>query len=319
MNCLCCGKTIKESDASDKGWHVSCIRRFFHTKELPEINITREELETLANAAVQQGLTVPGVQKKLSLHLSKEGTARLTIIDHPTGYILKPQTEDFEHLPEAEDLVMRMADIAGIVTVPHALIRIAAQDNSYAYITKRVDRDISVSSFHMYAMEDFCQLAGRMTADKYRGSYELCARILRRYSSRPGLDLAELFYRILFMFISGNSDMHLKNFSLIESAPGSREYTLSPAYDLLPVNLVMPEDSEELALTLNGKKRKLHKNDFLKYAESCGIAPYTAIRMTEKILALRSSFLQACRESYLPSDMIDGMIHLMEERMKRLG
>ena len=318
MNCLCCGKPIKTSDDSDHGWHISCIRRFFHTKELPEIDITKEELETLANNAVQKGLTVPGVQKKLSLYLSKEGSARLTIIDHPTGYILKPQTDDFEHLPEAENLVMQMAEIAGIATVPHALIQIEAQDNVYAYITRRIDREIKSSAFHMYAMEDFCQLANRLTNDKYRGSYELCAKIIKRYSTRPGLDITELYYRILFLFISGNSDMHLKNFSLIESAPGSRVYALSPAYDLLPVNLVMPEDPEELALTLNGKKRNLRKNDFLKFANTCGITDITAKRLMEKITSFQKSFLQACQDSLLPSDMKDSMMQLVNMRMNRL-
>ena len=319
MICLCCGKTIKESEPSDHGWHRSCIRRFFHTKELPSIEITKEELENLANNAVQKGFTVPGVQKKLSLHLSIDGSARLTIIDYPTGYILKPQTEDFEHLPEAEDLVMRMAEIAGIATVPHALMRITVQDNAYAYITKRIDREIKNTAVRIYAMEDFCQLANRMTSDKYRGSYELCARLITRYSTRPGLDITELYYRILFLFVSGNSDMHLKNFSLIENAPGSRIYALSPAYDLLPVNLVMPEDPEELALTLNGKKRNLHKNDFLSFAASCGISELTAKRMMDKILSFREPFFQACKNSYLPSDMIEGMIRLIEDRMERLG
>ena len=318
MNCLCCGKPIKSSDTSDQGWHTSCIRRFFHTKELPSIEITKEELEKLANSAVQKGLTVPGVQKKLSLHLSREGSARLTIIDHPTGYILKPQTEDFENLPEAENLVMHMAEIAGIATVPHALIQITAQDNSYAYITKRIDREITHNAFHMYAMEDFCQLANRMTSDKYRGSYELCAKIIKRHSTRPGLDITELYYRILFLFISGNSDMHLKNFSLIENAPGSRIFALSPAYDLLPVNLVMPEDPEELALTINGKKRNLGRNDFLKFANACGISDITAQRMIEKITSFLYPFLQACRDSCLPTDMIDRMMQLIEKRVARL-
>ena len=319
MNCLCCGKIIKETDASDHGWHISCIRRFFNTKELPQIDISKEQLEILANDAVRHGLTVPGVQKKLSLHLSKEGSARLTIVDYPAGYILKPQTEDFEHLPEAEDLVMRMADIAGIATVPHALIRIPAQNNDYAYITRRVDRDIKGPNCHMYAMEDFCQLSRRMTNDKYRGSYELCSKIIKKYSSRPLLDLTELYYRILFLFITGNSDMHLKNFSLIENAPGARKYFLSPAYDMLPVNLVMPEDKEELALTLNGKNRNLRRNDFLKFAESNGIQATTAKRMINKLLSFRESYLQACRDSFLPEDMIEGMIQLMESRIERLA
>jgi serine/threonine-protein kinase HipA len=112
--------------------------------------------------------------------------------------------------------------------------------------------------------------------------------------------------------------MHLKNFSLIENTPGSREYTLSPAYDLLPVNLVMPEDSEELALTLNGKKRNLRRNDFLKFAEGCGVSPVTAKKLMDKILSYRNSFMQACHDSYLPDNTIEGMISLIKNRMERL-
>lgn len=126
-------------------------------------------------------------------------------------------------MPEFENFAMVAAKIAGIKTVPNALI---INDNKYAYITKRVDRNIKTSKdAKLYAMEDFCQLAERLTADKYKGSYEQCGRIIKRYSSRPGLDLSELFIRILFSFIIGNSNMHLKNFSLIESAAGSREYS----------------------------------------------------------------------------------------------
>ena len=68
MNCLCCGKIIKETDASDHGWHISCIRRFFNTKELPQIDVSKEQLEILANDAVRHGLTVPGVQKTVQSH-----------------------------------------------------------------------------------------------------------------------------------------------------------------------------------------------------------------------------------------------------------
>ena len=145
---------------------------------------------------------------------------------------------------------MRLAEIMGIQTVPHALIKM---NDEYAYITKRIDREISEKETKLYAMEDFCQLSYRLTQDKYKGSYEQCGRIIKKCSATPGLDLSELFLRVVGSFVMGNSDMHLKNFSLKETEPGSRNFQLSKAYDMLPVNVIMPEDKEQLALTINGK------------------------------------------------------------------
>lgn len=212
MKCLCCGKTINQNAAESEKkwqWHKKCVVNFFHTKEMPVLDITKEQLEFLVNETVNEGLTVPGVQKKLSLHLSSDIDARLTIVDYPTGYILKPQTEEFENMPEFEDLAMRLAEIMGIQTVPHALIKM---NGEYAYITKRIDREITEKEIKLYAMEDFCQLSCRLTQDKYKGSYEQCGRIIKKYSTTPGLDMSELFLRVLGSFVMGNSDMHLKNF-----------------------------------------------------------------------------------------------------------
>jgi len=103
----------------------------------------------------------------------------------------------------------------------------------------------------------------RLTQDKYKGSYERCSKIIRKYSSRTMLDMTELFIRLVFSFLVGNSDMHLKKFSLIETAGDNGQYVLSPAYDLLPVNVIMPEDKEQFALTMNGKKTNIQKKDFL--------------------------------------------------------
>ena len=214
MNCLCCGKPLR-TENTDSGWHKSCIKRFFGTAELPEIAIDEAAFEALATESINKGYTVPGVQKKLSLHLFSEGdTPRLALVNCPTGYILKPQVLEFEALPQAEQLVMCMADAAGISTVPHALIM---GKDSLAYITKRVDRIFTKNKMQMLAMEDFCQLDLRLTQDKYKGSYERCAKIIERYSSRKGLDITELYLRLVFSFLVGNSDMHLKNFSLIET------------------------------------------------------------------------------------------------------
>jgi len=310
MKCLCCGKTLKTENES--GWHKSCIKKFFGTTKIPKIEVDDSILETLATMSVNKGYTVPGVQKKLSLHLlSKGGSPRLTLVDYPTGYILKPQVEQFEALPESEHLVMCMADAVGIATVPHALIQ---NENTYSYITKRIDRVLYKNSIQKLAMEDFCQLDNRLTQDKYRGSYERCAKIIKRFSERSKLDLSELFIRIVFFYITGNSDMHLKNFSLIETAVGSTQYVLSAAYDLLPVKVNMPEDKEDFALAMNGKKTNIRKKDFLVFAENIGIKKETAQKMITNLVDQKDTLQSMCMESLLPDHLKKSFSEMIEKR-----
>lgn len=314
MNCLCCGKPLRTPD--ETGWHKACIKRFFGTTKLPEIEIDDKTLNLLATETTNKGFTVPGVQKKLSLHLvSDRRKPRLTLVNYPTGYILKPQVAEFEALPESEQLIMTMADMAGISTVPHALIKGNA---GLAYITKRVDRNLTDDKIEMLAMEDFCQLDLRLTEDKYRGSYERCAKIIKQYSSRVGVDMAEFYIRLVFCFIVGNSDMHLKNFSLIETAEGSGEYVLSPAYDLLPVNANMPADKEQFALAMNGKKMNIRKGDFLKFADTCGIARQTAEKLIENLVKLTPKWFAMCENSLLPDELKDRLKKIIIERTEVL-
>ena len=314
MNCFCCGKPLKTEN--DNGWHKACIKRFFGTVDIPEIKIDEKALESLAAQSTSKGLTVPGVQKKLSLHLSTENhNPRLTLVNYPTGYILKPQVREFECLPEAEQLVMTMADATGISTVPHALIK---SGENLAYITKRIDRVFEKTDIKMLAMEDFCQLDLRVTADKYKGSYERCAKVIGRYSSQIGLDMAELFMRLVFSFVVGNSDMHLKNFSLIETGEASNTFVLSPAYDLLPVNVIMPEDTEEFALALNGKKTHIRKKDFFVFAKGCGISKASAEKMIAKIVSMKPKYIDMCNGSLLPDHLKERFAQLIEQRCRVL-
>ena len=310
MNCYCCGKPMKTDN--EYHWHLSCIKRFFGTTVIPEINIDNLALERLAVETTTKGFTVPGVQKKLSLHLLSEGkTPRLTLVNYPTGYILKPQVDEYEALPEAEQLVMCMAEATGISTVPHALVQ-GTED--LAYITKRVDRIFDKTGTTMLAMEDFCQLDLRLTQDKYKGSYERCIKVIKKYSSQSMLDLTELYLRLIFCYVVGNSDMHLKNFSMIETEEGSGHYILSPAYDLLPVNIIIPEDKEEFALPMNGKKMHLRKKDFLVFADECGIGRAAAEKMISKVVSMKDDYSEMCRKSLMPDHMKECLDNLITER-----
>lgn len=319
MNCLCCGKPLLPSQAQKSGWHGSCIKRFFGTSSLPLLDITDGQLLLIAEQAVRAGLTVPGVQRKMSLHLTgrKESAGkepRLTLVGYPAGYILKPCSSEYPQLPEAEYLVMQLASLWKITTVPFALIMLA--DGKRAYITKRIDRtDVSGSTHHI-PMEDFCQLSLRLTEDKYKGSYEQCGKIIDACSGMPLLDKTEFFNRLLFCFVTGNSDMHLKNFSLIHYPQHS--WQLSPAYDLLPVQIVNPADVEETALTLNGKKKKITKADFLACAGSLGIAEKVAERLIVLTIRTAQQLPPLIAAGMLSDELQERMISLVVDRVERL-
>ena len=316
MKCLCCNKEILDSASPNEletRWHKKCVKTFFGTSSFPEIDISTKALTLLTNEITNKGYTVPGVQEKLSLHLSKDGgKARLTIVNYPMGYILKPQIEEYECLPEAEFLIMQMAKTTGIKTVPFALLKI---DDQFAYITKRVDRVKSGKKIERFAMEDFCQLDGRLTEDKYKGSYERCAKIINKYSSREAFDLSELFLRIVFCFVVGNSDMHLKNFSLIETAEESGLYVLAPAYDLLPVNIILTGDKNQFGLALNGKLSNAHRKDFLKFATTVGLNEVVATKIIESVSKQEDKYLSMCDESFITDTQKQNLKTLISERV----
>lgn len=251
--CLYCYKHLEDNDID---FHQNCSKKIFGESTPPLINYSLEDIDSLALEVINSKITLTGVQPKISLQIKSEKGEpnRFTIIGVLGNYILKPQSSKYESLPENEDLSMHLAEIAKIKTVPHTLIRLS--DNSLAYITKRIDRD---KKGNKIAMEDMCQLTNRLTEYKYKGSYEQIAKIILKYSANPILDIISFFEIILFSYLIGNSDMHLKNFSLFNQ---KGKHELSPAYDLLSTKMVIPKDLENLALNLNGKKNNLKRQDF---------------------------------------------------------
>jgi serine/threonine-protein kinase HipA len=319
VTCLCCGKELLPSQAQENRWHASCIKKFFGTSSLPLLAVTDGQLLLIAEETVRAGLTIPGVQRKMSLHLtgrkeSADEKPRLTLVGCPAGYILKPGSSEYPQLPEAEHFVMQLASLWKIPTVPFALITLA--DGSRAYITKRIDRAVVEGVTHRIPMEDFCQLSLRLTEDKYKGSYEQCGKIIDGCSAMPLLDKTEFFNRLLFCFVTGNSDMHLKNFSFIRYP--RRSWQLSPAYDLLPVQIVNPADDEETALTLNGKKKRIIKADFLACAAHLGIAEKVAERLVELTVKTAEQLPRVITAGMLSDELQQRMTALVTGRVERL-
>lgn len=254
---------------------------------------------------------MPGVQRKMSLHLDREHRPyRLTLVGYPAGYILKPPSREYPELPESEHAVMSLADAAGIRTVPHGLVYLASGER--AYITRRIDRDGDTR----VPMEDLCQLSERLTEDKYRSSCEQCGKTIHRYSDRPGLDVTDYFYLLLFCFVTGNADMHLKNVSLVRKEFSG--WILSPAYDLLPTNLLVPDDRDESALTLNGKRSRLRYGDFLACGRTLGLIDKVINRLTGKIVERCARFPDVIGASFLSRERREQLLSLVNERVARL-
>lgn len=305
--CLYCYKELNEEGCL----HPSCSVRFFGTPEPPVLNYTMDEMAELAEQAVESSITIPGVQPKLSLGFIREvlqdgSKGRLTVMGALGGnYILKPQNELFPQMPENEHLTMRMAELCGIVVVPSSLIRLKSGELSY--ITKRIDRTETGEKIHMLDMFQILE-----AFDKYRSSVEKVGKAVAEHSSNTLLDLLRLFEIVIFSYITGNNDMHLKNFSLILN---NEEWVLSPAYDLLNVNLHIPEDTEEMALTIGGKKRRLTKSDFINLGLSLQLTEKQIINTFKRLIKAERKMRQEIKSSFLSPDNQMKYIELLEARL----
>ncbi len=304
--CLYCHKELK---AHEIDFHAHCSRTFFGDSVPPTLNYSHDEMDSLAAAIIQSQTTLTGVQPKISLHLNQhEGSKRLTVVGLWGGYIFKPQTELYPHLPELEDVTMHLAEESKLAVVPHSLIRL--RDGELGYITRRIDRKADGKKI---AMEDMCQLTERPTEYKYRSSHEQIAKAIRKFSSVPDLDVMQYYELVLFCYLTGNNDMHLKNFSIYQ--PNAGEYRLAPAYDLLNVAIVNPKDTEELALTLNGKKRKLTRHDFETAMLSSGLNEKVVSNIFRKFLRIYPQWEATIRNSFLPADLQEAYWQLIQQRI----
>lgn len=263
--CLYCYQPLEVPEDID--FHEKCSLEFFGTKKAPLLAYSLNQMSDLARDVVERSIAVPGVQPRLSLSMVNSTVddshkGRLTVVGALGGkYIFKPPSDSFTEMPANEHLTMRMAEAFGILTVKSSLIRLISGELSY--ITKRTDRTSTGKKIHMLDMFQILE-----AFDKYKSSMEKVGRAIGEYSNNTLLDKLHFFELSIFSFLTGNNDMHLKNFSLINSGDN---WSLAPAYDLLNVAIANPDDTEELALTLEGKKKKLKREHFERFGKLLGL------------------------------------------------
>ena len=295
--CLYCYKDLRPGDVD---FHPECARKMFGTSIAPDLLYSRDNMSDLASKVIKTSTSVTGVQAKLSLEIDrgkKNEPSRFTIVGLWGSYILKPQSTQYRCLPELEDVTMKMAEIAKIKTARHSLIRFS--DGELGYITLRMDRG---KKGQKYSMLDMCQLTNRLTEHKYLGSYEQLAQTVIKYSSAPYLDVQKFWEIVLFSWITGNSDMHCKNFSLLDEGEG---YTLSPAYDLLAVLLADPNDTDELAMPVftGGKTTGFNRDTFAQAYVQSGVPTNVAQKSIDKMVGYRGKWFEFIDNSFLPEDL----------------
>ena len=304
MKCLYCYNKLDD----EINFHPRCSKIFFGSTEPPLLPYTIDQMADLAKNVVQRSISVPGVQPKLSISLIKEAgenESRLTVVGALDGnYILKPPHADYPEMPQNEHLTMRMAEVFGIKVVPSSLIRLKSGELSY--ITKRIDRTIDGEKIHMIDMFQITE-----AFDKYKSSMEKVGKAIDAYSENTLLDKLFFFELTIFSFLTGNNDMHLKNFSMIKTDFG---WVLSPAYDLLNVTIINPDDDEELALTLEGKKKKLQHKHFENLGKGLGLTTKQISGVFNRFFNDKESAYKLIQQSFLSDDMKNRYRQLMEER-----
>ena len=257
-------------------------------------------------------MSIQGVQPKLSAVLKLKDSS-FALVDRGGRFILKPNPLAYEEVPANEALTMRMAAEVGIEVPVHGLLR--AKDDSWVYFVKRYDREGRTGKVHV---EDFAQLSGATRETKYDSSLERVVQLVEQFCTFPAIEKPKLAKRLLFCFLTGNEDMHLKNFSIWMQ---DGVVSLTPAYDLLNSTLVLENAKEESALPLQGKKRKLTKELWLDYfcKERLKLNESQIEKIIKELQKAMPAFNELIRQSLLSEDRQAGYRTILHARAKRLG
>ncbi|MDO6470231.1 HipA domain-containing protein [Maribacter sp. 1_MG-2023] len=305
--CLYCYKEID----GEGDFHKSCSLEFFGAETPPKIEYSLNQMSELAEQVVERSIAVPGVQPKLSMSVLDETgkESRLTVVGALGGnYIFKPPSKDFQEMPANEHLTMKIAKLLEIEVVPQSLIRLSSGELSY--ITKRIDREEDGTKIHMLDMFQITE-----AFDKYKGSMERIGKAITSYAENTLLDKLRFFELTIFSYLTGNNDMHLKNFSMIKTSYG---WALSPAYDLLNVAILNPDDAEEMALSIGGKKRKLKKDHFIEFAINLGLNKMQIAGVLNRFNGSIDDIKNLIKSSFLSEEMQGFYLEIFIDRIKKI-
>ena len=293
----------------------SCLRKLFYGKSVSHVltmpSPQKDEYTLAEFLENMKRISVSGYQTKISMVLDKN-VLRLTHEGEQGTHILKPipsLLKKRDEVPANEHLTMQIANqVYGIKTAENALIFFKGGEP--AYITKRFDvKDVKEKT--KWGQEDFSSLAGKTTLqsnEKYEYSYEEVGMLIQKYVPAWRVEIEKYFSLVLFNFLFSNGDVHLKNFSLLESSKG--DYLLSPAYDLVNTKLHVEDSDFALGKGLfadnfksENYKKSGHpsKNDFIEFAKRIGVTEGRVEKLLNPFLE-KQSFMETLVSSSFLSD-----------------
>jgi serine/threonine-protein kinase HipA len=298
-----------------------CGEKYYSEEGLRLLSQNLTDLKPLEYTAEQQRqeamvratkMSIQGVQPKLSAVLNIKEQC-FDIVDKNGKYILKPQHQLYKELPQNEDLTMRLAKIIGINIPLHGLV--LSKDGTYTYFIKRFDRQGHNTRI---PVEDFAQLSGQSRDTKYNYSIEKIVKLIDDYFTFPSIEKVKLFQLVIFNYLVGNEDMHLKNYSVIRTGD---KVELSPSYDLLNTSIVLSGEIEEIALTIDGKKKKLNFNTLVNYfgKQTCQIPDKIIDRTLDNFRNAIPQCMQLIETSFLSDEMKEKYITLLNSRLRKLN
>jgi len=300
--CLSCQDPLK----SEVRYHRKCLVKLFGVAWCPEIKFGIGDLPEAVSKTVDK-MSISGVQIKASVCVTQK-SRQIEVTGENGTHILKPEPAEYPELPQCENLCMNMAEKLGMEVPAHALFVMA--DGKKCYLVRRFDREDS-EKIHK---EDMAQLLQLNPEQKYNASLESIGKIIVQHAKNSYLEALKFFERIIFCFIIGNGDMHLKNWSLL--TPPDHINRLAPCYDLVSSWLYLT--NEESALTLNGKRNRLTKSDFLAFAAHLKFDPKAAQNALRKMINTKEILLETVKTSELSPTKKEKLVNLIHERINRL-
>lgn len=298
--CPACGKPAEN-------WHSTCLRKLFGVSELPVISCigTSNMVELALESAGR--LLISGVQAKLSVKVANGNV--VPAVKNGT-HILKPLVPQWREMPQNENLVMCLARVAGIEVPPHGILK--NEENETFYIVKRFDRKKNGIRIHT---EDFCQAGNVPRTMKYRKSAEFCGKLINRTATFPKIEIQKYFKIVLFNFLVGNGDAHLKNYSFIYHR---NRTALAPAYDLVSSSILIPEETQS-AIPVDGRDNGLRLKNFKALGDNMNILPETIQRNIQMLLAKIPVFFGMIEIADFSDEMKEALKKSIRGRASVLG
>ena len=317
MNCLGCFALSQEV------YCKRCRRELFDNQKINFV-LDFDKKEFLSKSVeLSERMSISGVQDKISLRIEDK---KLVPTTKNGTYLLKPvplieYVELIADVAKNEHFSMQLASqVFKLETAINGLI--AFSDGELAYITKRFDRVDGTK----IKQEDFASLAERSEQShgknyKYDYSYEEIGVLIKKYLPAYRVEMVSYFKLVLFNYLVGNGDAHLKNFSVYQRVTG--DYGLTPAYDLLSSSLHLPNESrtalelfeeyETASFEANGFYAY---NDFLAFGERLGLSKKMLENILKTFMGYEKKVLEMLENSFLTQEAKERYEALFLDRLR---